>query len=86
MDFSDALKEIKAGCLLSRSGWNGKDMFVFLVPGSTFEVNRPPLNEIFEKGTVINYNPHIDIKTVDGKISTWVPSINDLMAEDWEIE
>ena len=47
MDFSNALIEIKAGKLLSRSGWNGKGMFVFLVNGSQFKVNRAPLLGIF---------------------------------------
>ena len=42
MDFSDALRWIKAGHMVARSGWNGKGMFLFLVPGSKFEVNRPP--------------------------------------------
>lgn len=84
-NFSVALDSIKAGNKLSRSGWNGKRMFVFLVLGSTFEVSRPPLLGIFPAGTQINYNPHIDIRGVDGSISTWVPSIGDIMANDWGV-
>jgi len=29
MDFSKALTHLKAGARLSRSGWNGKGMFIF---------------------------------------------------------
>jgi hypothetical protein len=83
--FSEALELIKKGKLLQRKNWNGKNMFVFLVPGSTFSVSRPPLNNIFTEGTEINYCPHIDIKTADGKIVPWVVSQSDVLAEDWQI-
>jgi len=84
-NFSVALDSIKAGNKVARQGWNGKGMFVFLVLGSTFQVNRPPLLGIFPEGTSINYKPHIDIKGVDGSISTWVPSIGDILADDWVV-
>jgi hypothetical protein len=83
VNFSEALHLIKEGKLLSRKGWNGKGIFVFLVEGSTFNVNRKPLLGIFPEGTEIIYRPHIDIKNVDGAIATWIPSISDLMADDW---
>ena len=41
--FSQALERIKEGARVARTGWNGTGMFVFLVPGSTFRVNRAPL-------------------------------------------
>lgn len=85
MTFGLAVDALKKGEKLARSGWNGKGMFVFLVNGSTFNVTRAPLLGIFPEGTEINYRPHIDIKNVDGSISTWVPSIGDVMAEDWGI-
>lgn len=85
MNFSDALNEIKAGKLLKRSDWNGKDQFVFLVNGSEFKVNRAPLLGIFREGTDIKYRPHIDMKYQDGTIGVWLASMGDLMAEDWEV-
>lgn len=85
MNFGQALESLKTGCKLTRDGWNGRGMFVFLVPGSVFRVNRPPLLGIYTEGTEIHYKPHIDVKNVDGSISTWVPSIGDVMAEDWSI-
>jgi hypothetical protein len=85
LTFGSALEAIKTGKRMARSGWNGKNMFVFLVPGSQFNVNRPPLLGIYPDGTPITYRPHIDIKGADGSISTWVPSIGDVMAEDWQI-
>jgi len=85
LTFGLAVEALKKGYKLARAGWNGKGMFVFLVNGSTFNVSRAPLLGIFPEGTEINYRPHIDIKNVDGSISTWVPSIGDVMAEDWSI-
>ena len=85
LTFGLAVEALKKGQKLARAGWNGKGMFVFLVYGSTFSVSRAPLLGIFPEGTEINYRPHIDIKNVDGSISTWVPSIGDVMAEDWAI-
>ncbi len=85
MDFSQALIAIKNGALVARAGWNGKGMFLFLVPGSQFVVNRAPLNVIFPAGTVINYHGHIDMKTANGQIVPWLASQTDLLAEDWQI-
>lgn len=85
LTFGLAVEALKLGKKAARAGWNGKGMFVFLVNGSTFKVSRAPLLGIFPEGHEINYKPHIDIKNVDGSISTWVPSIGDVMAEDWSI-
>jgi len=85
MSFGLAVEALKKGMKVARAGWNGKGMFVFLVNGSTFNVSRAPLLGIFPEGAEINYRPHIDIKNVDGSISTWVPSIGDVLADDWAI-
>ncbi len=84
MDFGIALQGLKDGKKVVRKGWNGKDMFLFLVPGSKFEVNRPPLLGIYEAGTVINYQPHIDMKTAQGTVVPWLASQSDVLANDWE--
>lgn len=80
-----AIKQLFNGQRICRSGWNGKNMFLFLVPGSQFEVDRPPLLGIYLPGTVIDYRPRIDLKGVDGSISTWNPTCNDVLATDWEL-
>ena len=85
MTFGEAIEALKTGQKVARAGWNGKGMFLFLVPGSTFKVNRPPLMGIYPEGTEINYRPHVDLKGVDGSVSTWNPTCNDVLAEDWEI-
>lgn len=85
MSFGHALVAIKSGKKVSRAGWNGKGMFIFLVAGSTFKVNRPPLLGIYPEGTEINYHGHIDMRTANGQIVPWVASQSDLLADDWHI-
>ena len=83
MNFGKALELLKAGEKVGREGWNGKGMFLFLVSGSSFAVNRPPLLGIYPEGTIINYCPHIDMKTADNKVVPWLASQTDVLAEDW---
>lgn len=85
MDFSDALREIKSGRRLTRRGWNADGQFVFHVPGSRFEVSRPPLLGIYEAGATIDYHDHIDLRTARGEIVPWTPTLGDLFATDWEV-
>jgi len=85
MEIGQAVRAMKEGNKVARQGWNGKGMFLFLVPGSTFKVNRPPLLGIYPEGTEINYCPHVDMRTADGKIVPWLCSQSDLLADDWEI-
>ena len=60
-------------------------MFVFLVNGSNFTVNREPLKSILGEGTEVTYAPHIDLHRPDGVISVWQPSMGDVMADDWYV-
>jgi len=84
MNFSEALTSIKAGNKIQREGWNGKGMFIFLVNGSTFKVNRPPLLGIYPEGTEVTYHAHIDMKTADNQVVPWLASQTDLLANDWQ--
>ena len=67
-----------------RAGWNGKGMFLFLVPGSTFKVSRAPLLGIYPEGTEIKYHSHVDMKTAQGDVVPWLCSQTDMLAEDWQ--
>ena len=85
MNFGQALEALKSGEKVARTGWNGKGMFLFLVPGSVFTVNRPPLLGIYPEGTEITYCPHVDMRTADGSIVPWLASQTDILADDWEV-
>lgn len=83
--FGRAIYFMQKGEKVARSGWNGKGMFLFLVPGSNFKVNRAPLLGIYPEGTEINYQPHIDMKTADNTIVPWLASQSDMLTSDWRI-
>lgn len=71
LNFGDALNVLKAGGKVARKGWNGKGMYVKLDKGGDYE-----FSEI---------NPFFIIKNVKNSFNTWVPSVSDLLAEDWEV-
>lgn len=83
MNIGEAVAAMESGDKVAREGWNGKGMFLFLVPGSTFTVNRAPLLGIYPEGTVINYHAHVDMRTATGEIVPWLCSQTDLLAKDW---
>lgn len=84
MNFGQAIDAVKEGKRIAREGWNGKGMFVYYVPANSY----PTQTEVAKKefGEVAHYNPYLAIKNVNGTVSTWVPSINDVLAEDWEVK
>lgn len=85
LSFGHALVALQAGKRVARAGWNGKGMFLYLVPGSQFTVNRLPLLGIYPEGTVINYHAHIDMKTANGDCVPWLASQTDMLANDWTV-
>jgi hypothetical protein len=84
MNFISALKALDEGKRARRKLWT-EIQFIFIVSGSTFNVNRAPLIDMFDEGTLIDYNPHIDASFTDGTIGVWTVSQNDLFAKDWDI-
>jgi len=85
MNFGQALEALKMRARVRRAGWNGKDAFIYLVPGSRFAVTRAPLLGIYPEGTMIDYHPHVDMRTQTGECVPWLCSQTDLLADDWEI-
>ena len=86
MTFGEAVEALKDGKKVARTGWNGKGMFLFLVPGSVFVIeDGRPLASAFEPGTPVQYQPHIDMKTAQDTVVPWLASQSDVLAEDWEV-
>lgn len=88
MTFGHAIELLKIGCRMARKGWNGKGMFVVYQKGYP---NGIPCNKQtaeawgMQEGELFKCNPYLQIKCVNGSHSMWVPSINDVLAEDWEV-
>ena len=83
-DFSFALHHLKLGACITRASWP-EDMFLYLVPGSSFKVNREPLLSLLPEGTDISYRGHIDLFFGKGNVMVWTPCQVDLLACDYYI-
>jgi hypothetical protein len=83
ISFGDAVLMLKSGQKLARAGWNGKGMFVYLVPAAAYPVQTGAAKSHFGENSMVPYNAYMAIKNVDDTVSTWVPSVNDVLAEDW---
>lgn len=88
MTFGLAIEAVKKGQKIARKGWNGKGMFVVYqkgypqgIPCNKQTAEAWGLNE----GDLFICNPYLQIMQVDGSHSMWVPSIGDVLAEDWVI-
>lgn len=86
MSFSGALDALKQNHKVARIGWNGKGMWLYLVPGSTFQVSAGrPLAAHLPVGETVNYHAHVDMKTATGDHVPWLCSQTDMLAEDWMV-
>ena len=69
MDFGEALKHLRMGGRVTRTGWNGKEQYL--------ELQTPDAHSKMRR-------PYIFISPVDGGLVPWVASQSDLLATDWE--
>lgn len=67
-DFGWAIDELKAGRRVSRTGWNGKNMWL--------ELQRPDANSKMSL-------PYIYMFTATKDLVPWLASQTDVLAEDW---
>lgn len=84
MNFGEVIQALKDGKAVQRAGWNGKGMFVYHVPAGAYPARTGVAAEFFGD-ELVPYNGYFALKGTDGTVSTWVPSINDCLSEDWSI-
>lgn len=95
VNFGGAIDLLKAGLAVRRKGWNGKGLFIVKqVPAHiTGDIipNMQSLPQSAKNILMSRENPHIDytnqmlIINPDGRADSWVPSVSDVFAEDWEV-
>lgn len=93
--FGTALLLLKAGMPVRRTGWNGKGLFIVKqVPAHIAEETIPGMQSLpqIAKDIIMSRdNPHIDytnqmlIIHPDGRADSWVPSVSDAFAKDWQL-
>lgn len=89
-NFGQAVEALKSGALVARSGWNGKGMYLWLLPAATVKAEwcrEPHLKAQAEaNGGEIEALGSIRMMTADKKVLTgWLASQTDILAEDWEV-
>lgn len=85
LTFGLAIEALKQGKKVSRSGWNGNGMFVYLVPAASYPVQTGAAKTYFGEGSLVPYRQYLALKTAQNDVATWAPSCSDSLADDWEI-
>ena len=93
--FSEAIKLLQKGKTLRRSAWNGKNMFVIKQVPAHIESDIIPKMQslpqsakdliLGSKGFIDYTNQCLIYNGNTGQADSWVPSISDVFADDWEL-
>lgn len=90
MTFGIAIELLKQGGKVARAGWNGKCMWLVLVPGTPAVTLRPgsPYANALPGLSECEILPHIDMWTTnaDGRramLPGWLASQTDMLSDDW---
>ena len=84
-DFGIAIRKLKEGKKVARKGWNGSGMFVYYVPAASYPVERNNLETMGGQfpDDMVPYREYLALKTAQGDVATWAPSVSDALATDW---
>lgn len=93
LNFGLAIEALKMGKRVCRAGWNGKGMFLFLLPAAeklpTKIIHDPALRAVIETetgGDTFDAYGSIRMWTADKKVLTgWLASQTDMLSDDWMI-
>lgn len=95
VDFGYAIEALKAGYAIRRQGWNGKGLFVVkqipahIVGSVVFNMQSLPQTAkeliVKSKGFIDYTDQCLIYNESNGRADSWVPSISDVFATDWEI-
>ncbi|MEE8875950.1 DUF2829 domain-containing protein [Pseudomonas helleri] len=78
MSFGLAIEALKLGKRVARAGWNGKGMWLKLVPEELAEA-------ISFQHEALRPLPWIGMKTADQCFVPWLASQTDVLADDWQL-
>lgn len=83
-----AVKQLQDGSRVRRSGWNGKGMWLTLVRGSTWNLDREVDLTLSRPGGLEDgyerRSDFVGMRAADGALVPWLCSQTDLLATDWE--
>lgn len=83
-----AVKQLQDGQRVGRAGWNGKGMWLVLVRGSTWNLDRTDDLRLSKVGGLDDgyewRSDFVAMRAVGGGLVPWLCSQTDLLATDWE--
>ncbi len=90
-DFGEALRRLKEGKKVARRGWNGKGMYLWLLPPATIKkewCRDEKLLECFGESDELYCLGSIRMYTHDSTgrtavLTGWLASQSDMLSEDW---
>ena len=82
-NFGDAIAALKDGKKVARAGLNGANQYVYYVPANSYAAQTDAAKAEF--GDMVPYRAYLSLKTAQNDVATWVPSVSDVLAEDWII-
>jgi hypothetical protein len=90
LDFGAALQVLKNGGKVSRSGWNGKGLWLELQqPDANSKMTLPYLYLNYPGGNVPSDRPGCVVTAAsaypEGARVPWLASQTDMLADDWEV-
>lgn len=95
LDFGAAISALKLGRKVRRSGWNGKGMWLIMMPSMELPPYRSQSEskkvndrtaKIIGEDTPFYCDPYIVMWTASGTWQPgWIASQADMLAEDWEV-
>lgn len=83
MDIGTAISAMRDGARVARTGWNGKGMWLYLVPANSYPAQTDAAKAAF--GENVPYREYVAMKTAQDDVVPWVASQSDLLADDWYI-
>lgn len=85
LSFGQALEALEAGRAVARDGWNGKGMFLYLVPPGNYPARTGVAKAYWGEESLVPYGAYIAMKTAQGNVVPWLASQTDVLAKDWAI-
>ena len=85
VDFGTALHLMELGERVQREGQNGKGMFVYIVPTTSYPAQRNAKGVLVGDypDDMVPYSAFIALKSASGEVVPWTISQSDALATDW---
>lgn len=81
LSFGLAIEALKQGKRVTRPSWNGKGMWLVMVPPGHYDVGA----SILGSDVSVTYAPWVGMRTAQNVFTPWTPAQSDQLADDWQL-